>query len=93
MENKYVWDLDDILESKTLDDLYLSWKEQMEKLIKIYNDIFISEENFINWIEENDKFDQLLLLIESGIKSIKQMNEIKRINQELSDTYEKLEKA
>ncbi len=60
MENKYVWDLDDILESKTLDDLYLSWKEQMEKLIKIYNDIFISEENFINWIEENDKFDQLL---------------------------------
>lgn len=59
MENKYVWDLDDILESKTLDDLYLSWKEQMEKLIKIYNDIFISEENFINWIEENDKFDQL----------------------------------
>ncbi|MBU3831013.1 MAG: oligoendopeptidase F [Candidatus Ureaplasma intestinipullorum] len=60
MENKYVWDLDDILESKTLDDLYLSWKEQMEKLIKIYNDIFISEENFINWIEENDKFDKLL---------------------------------
>lgn len=60
MENKYVWDLDDILESKTLDDLYLSWKEQMEKLIKIYNDIFISEENFINWIEENDKFDRLL---------------------------------
>lgn len=59
MENKYVWDLDDILESKTLDDLYLSWKEQMERLIKIYNDIFISEENFINWIEENDKFDQL----------------------------------
>lgn len=59
MENKYVWDLDDILESKTLDDLYLSWKEQMEILIKIYNDIFISEENFINWIEENDKFDQL----------------------------------
>lgn len=59
MEKKYVWDLDDILESKTLDDLYLSWKEQMERLIKIYNDIFISEENFINWIEENDKFDQL----------------------------------
>lgn len=59
MENKYVWDLDDILESKTLDDLYLSWKEQMEKLIKIYNDIFISENNFINWIEENDKFEQL----------------------------------
>lgn len=45
------------------------------------------------YCEKSDKFDQLLLLIESGIKSIKQMNEIKKINKELSDTYEKLEKA
>lgn len=45
------------------------------------------------YCEKSDKFDQLLLLIESGIKSIKQMNEIKKINNELSDTYEKLEKA
>ena len=45
------------------------------------------------YCEKSDKFDQLLLLIESGIKSIKQMNEIKRINEELSDTYEQLEKA
>ncbi len=45
------------------------------------------------YCEKSDKFDQLLLLIESGIKSIQQMNEIKRINQELSETYEKLEKA
>ena len=45
------------------------------------------------YCEKSDKFDQLLLLIESGIKSISQMNEIKRINEELSDTYERLEKA
>lgn len=45
------------------------------------------------YCEKSDKFDQLLLLIESGIKSIEQMNEIKRMNEELSDTYEKLEKA
>ena len=45
------------------------------------------------YCEKSDKFDQLLLLIESGIKSIEQMNEIKRMNDELSDTYEKLEKA
>ena len=45
------------------------------------------------YCEKSDKFDQLLLLIESGIKSIAQMNEIKRINLELSNTYEKLEKA
>lgn len=40
------------------------------------------------YCEKSDKFDQLLLLIESGIKSIEQMNEIKRINEELSSTYE-----
>ena len=45
------------------------------------------------YCEKSDKFDQLLLLIESGIKSISQMNEIKRINEELSDTYDQLEKA
>lgn len=45
------------------------------------------------YCEKSDKFDQLLLLIESGIKSIAQMNLIKKINQELSDTYEKLEQA
>ena len=45
------------------------------------------------YCEKSDKFDQLLLLIESGIKSIEQMNHIKEINAELSETYEKLEHA
>ena len=45
------------------------------------------------YCEKSDKFDQLLLLIESGIKSISQMKEIKKINSELKDTYDKLEKA
>ncbi len=45
------------------------------------------------YCEKSNKFDQLLLLIESGIKSIKQMEEIKRINEELHDANEKLEQA
>lgn len=45
------------------------------------------------YCEKSDKFDQLLLLIESAIKSIDQMREIKRINEELSETNQKLEKA
>ena len=45
------------------------------------------------YCEKSDKFDQLLLLIESGIKSIKQMHEIKRINEELSESNDKLEQA
>ncbi len=45
------------------------------------------------YCEKSDKFDQLLLLIESGVKAISQMNLIKDINNELKDTYDKLEKA
>lgn len=45
------------------------------------------------YCEKSDKFDQLLLLIESGIKSIAQMKEIKKINSELEQTYDKLENA
>ena len=45
------------------------------------------------YCEKSDKFDQLLLLLESGIKSIKQMDEIKKINDKLLNTYEKLENA
>ena len=37
------------------------------------------------YCEKSDKFDQLQLLVESGIKSVKQMEEIKRINQERLD--------
>lgn len=45
------------------------------------------------YCEKSDKFDQLLLLVESGIKAIDQMHTIKEINEELRDTNEKLEKA
>lgn len=45
------------------------------------------------YCEKSDRFDQLLLLIESGIKAISQMQEIKEINAKLKSTYEELEKA
>lgn len=45
------------------------------------------------YCEKSDKFDQLLLLVESGIKAISQMNLIREINDELKDTYGKLQKA
>ena len=45
------------------------------------------------YCEKSDKFDQLLLLIESGIKSVEQMREIKSINEKLADTYKQLEQA
>ena len=45
------------------------------------------------YCEKSDKFDQLLLLIESGIKSIEQMKTIQKINEELRDKNDALEKA
>lgn len=45
------------------------------------------------YCEKSDKFDQLLLLIESGIKAVSQIQLIKKINDELKTTYDKLESA
>ena len=45
------------------------------------------------YCEKNDKFDQLLLLIESAVKSIEQMNMIKNINEELKESQEQLKNA
>lgn len=45
------------------------------------------------YCEKSDKFDQLLLLVESGIKAVAQMKLIKNINDELKSTYDKLESA
>ena len=45
------------------------------------------------YCEKSDKFDQLLLLIESGVKAINQMNTIKQINNDLKEANEKLEQA
>lgn len=45
------------------------------------------------YCEKEDKFDQLLLLIESAFKSIEQMQTIKEINEELKSQKEIVEKA
>ena len=45
------------------------------------------------YCEKSNKFDQLLLLIESAIKSIEQMKIINKINTELKESKEELEKA
>ena len=45
------------------------------------------------YCEKSDRFDQLLLLIESAVKSIDQMNVIKKINYELKESEEKLKTA
>lgn len=45
------------------------------------------------YCEKTDKFDQLLLLIESAVKSLEQKETIQDINEELRDQQEKLKQA
>ena len=45
------------------------------------------------YCEKSDKFDHLLLLVESGIKSIEQMQTITEINNKLLETQKKIEKS
>lgn len=42
------------------------------------------------YCEKSDKFDQLNLMIESGIKSISQLRRVKQLNDELNRTHEEL---
>lgn len=53
----------------------------------------IKELDIQGYCEKSDKFDQLLLLIESGIKSISQVRKIQEINEELNETNKKLEES
>ncbi len=45
------------------------------------------------YCEKSDKPDQLILLLESGMKAISQMQLIKNINSKLQETYSSLEQA
>lgn len=45
------------------------------------------------YCEKSDRFDQILLLIESALKSVEQMRIIKDINEKLSDAYTSLKDA
>lgn len=45
------------------------------------------------YCEKSDRFDQILLLIESALKSVSQLRLIKNINEQLEETYTKLKDA
>jgi len=53
----------------------------------------LKELDIQGYCEKSNNFDQLLLLIESGLKSVDQMHLITKINEELKDKNDELEKA
>lgn len=53
----------------------------------------LKELDIQGYCEKSNNFDQLLLLIQSGLKSVEQMHLISKINEELKDKNDELEKA
>ena len=43
--------------------------------------------NIQGYVEKTNKFEQILLMVESSVKSIKQLEEIRKKNKEIEDTY------
>lgn len=43
--------------------------------------------NIQGYLEKTNKFEQILLMVESSVKSIKQLEEIKKKNKEIEETY------
>lgn len=55
----YSWDLDYLLNNKSLEDLYDEFVAEQQKLIKLYANFLQSESNFIDFLLQNEKFIKL----------------------------------
>lgn len=90
--------MDDIHGDKVVEEIRKFNKELYILLLTGHKDLAppletIRRLDIQGYCEKSDKFDQLLLLIESGIKSINQLNIIKDINEELQESKDALERA
>ena len=54
MKNKYNWDLEDILNNDTLENLYKKWKNSIDLILKMHNTFYLSLENFVKFHEERE---------------------------------------
>lgn len=55
----YKWDLDSLLNGKTLDDLFNEYINQQNKLMKLYSSFLDTENNFINFLNEEEIFTKI----------------------------------
>ena len=56
MDNKnYTWDLDSLLNGKTLDELYSEWVNSENEVYSIYPNFYKTKENFEHWLDVNEK--------------------------------------
>lgn len=57
--NKYEWDLECLLEHKTLEDLYQKWENKNKEIIKLYPCFYKSLANFKKWMFANESLEKL----------------------------------
>jgi len=48
--DKYNWDLECLLEGKTIEQLYKQWLDLSNQQVSLLNDFYKSKQNFINWL-------------------------------------------
>ncbi len=59
MKNQWDWDLEHLLQGKSLDELFNEWKNQLEKINALYAHFLDTQENFVTWIEEGEVLSKL----------------------------------
>lgn len=57
MDKKYMWDLDSILGSQSLEQLFEQHEQLKQKTIESYKTFLDSKENFINWIKLEEELE------------------------------------
>jgi len=53
--NKYDWDLECLLENKTIEELYKEWLDLSNQQVKLLNTFYKSKKEFIKWLDLNLK--------------------------------------
>lgn len=56
MDKNNTWDLESLLNGKTIEELFEEYKQKQNKLISLYSNFLDSENNFINFLIESESF-------------------------------------
>ncbi|MDE6289697.1 MAG: oligoendopeptidase F, partial [Ureaplasma sp.] len=78
-QNEYKWDLESLLENKSLDDLFNSWVESEQELVNNYPTFLDNIDNFKKWIKLIEKNELISNRLSNYISN--------SINENLADAY------
>lgn len=56
-KNKYDWDLDDLLNNKSIDYLFNSWVNKQKEVLKLYPSFYKTINNFRKWMQTNEELE------------------------------------